>query len=165
KEFTVPILNDTIPESHETVNLSLSNPINPGGSASLATPNTAVLTILNDDVTFRFTSASYSVSESAGTASISVERIGETTNNVAVDFYTSDGTAIGDFQPDYVPTSGTLTFSPGEFTKSFTISIVNDSLVEGNETVNLSLSNAISVSAMRLIPMAPRRLTAQTPHY
>ncbi|MBI2088600.1 MAG: aggregation factor core protein MAFp3, isoform C, partial [Deltaproteobacteria bacterium] len=121
----------------------LSNPSNSNGGATLdSPPNIAVLTIFNDDVAFRFSSASYSVSESAGSANITVERLGETENGVSVNFATSDGTAIGDFQPDYTPTNGSLTFNPGETTKTFVVSIVNDPVVEDNETVNLSLSNA-----------------------
>jgi hypothetical protein len=37
--------------------------------------------------------------------------------------------------------AGTLTFAAGEVTKSFVISIINDSYVEGTETVNLKLEN------------------------
>ena len=42
----IPITNDTDNEADETVNLTLSNA---GGSGTLGTPNTAVLTITNDD--------------------------------------------------------------------------------------------------------------------
>ena len=38
--------------------------------------------------------------------------------------------------------SGTITWGPGDgATKTFTIALVNDGITEGNETVNLTLSN------------------------
>ncbi len=45
KSFIVPIANDTTNESNKTINLQLSNP----AYASLGTPSTAVLTIVDDD--------------------------------------------------------------------------------------------------------------------
>ncbi|MGH8051554.1 MAG: Calx-beta domain-containing protein [Arenimonas sp.] len=47
KTFSVSVINDATVEPNETVNLSLSGP---GGGATLGTPNTAVLTITNDDI-------------------------------------------------------------------------------------------------------------------
>jgi len=45
QSFMVPILNDNLTEPNETVNLTLSMPVN----ATLGTPSTAILTINNDD--------------------------------------------------------------------------------------------------------------------
>jgi hypothetical protein len=46
KSFTVPLLNDDKPEGPKTVSLSLKNP---KGGVALGNPNTAILTILDDD--------------------------------------------------------------------------------------------------------------------
>ena len=46
KTFTVPITDDITKEDNETINLALSNPT---GGSSLGTPNTAVLTIVDND--------------------------------------------------------------------------------------------------------------------
>src|SRR5262249_3656033 len=64
---------------------------------------------------------------------------GGTSGAVSVHYATSDGTATAG--SDYTPVSGTLTFADGEASKTFTVAVLDDSLVEGNETVTLTLSN------------------------
>ncbi|MFM9962801.1 MAG: beta strand repeat-containing protein [Planctomycetaceae bacterium] len=59
---------------------------------------------------------------------------------VTVDFQTANGTAVGGL--DYVPTSGTLTFAPGETTKVVPVRVIGDDIPESNETFFLNLSNA-----------------------
>jgi len=53
-------------------------------------------------------------------------------------FRTVDGTATtGD--SDYIANTGTLTFAPGETTKTITIKVVGDRRNEGNEVFYLDL--------------------------
>src|SRR5262249_29543960 len=89
--------------------------------------------------TLQFNSSNYSVNENQGTATITVTRTGGSDGAVAVNYATSNGTATAG--SDYTATSGTLSFAAGETSKTFTVPITNDTLVEGNETVNLTLSN------------------------
>jgi RHS repeat-associated protein len=58
---------------------------------------------------------------------------------ITVDYASSDGTATAG--SDYNAVSGTLTFSPGDTTKTFQVPITDDDVSESNETVNLTLSN------------------------
>jgi aldose sugar dehydrogenase len=88
---------------------------------------------------FQFNAASSYVPESGGSALITVTRLGSTSAPAAVDYATSDGTAVS--PSDYQATSGTLHFAAGEAFKTFYVPIVDDLFVEGNETVKLSLSN------------------------
>src|SRR5438270_730174 len=63
---------------------------------------------------------------------------------VTVSYKTADGTAkTGQFvtNPDYVPTSGTLTFPAGTSTKTITVSVLGDKLKEPNESFFVNLSN------------------------
>jgi hypothetical protein len=87
----------------------------------------------------QFSSATYAVGEEGGNATITVVRSGGTAGTVTVDFATSDGSATQG--SDYTSNSGTLTFGPGEASKQFSVPIAEDAAVEGDETVNLTLSN------------------------
>ncbi|HEU4833220.1 MAG TPA: NF038122 family metalloprotease, partial [Pyrinomonadaceae bacterium] len=97
-----------------------------------------------------FNQANYSVNESANSLTVDVTRTGSIGAAATVNYATSDtagltnctvvnGTASE--RCDYGSTAGTLRFGPGETTKSFTIPIVNDGLVEGNETFSIALSS------------------------
>ncbi|MCX7618674.1 Calx-beta domain-containing protein, partial [Tepidiforma sp.] len=136
---TIPILQDTLVEGPETVILQLSG----ATGAALGSPATATLTILDDDGTgsIQFTSATYTGSEAGGAITITVSRTGGTTGAVTVDYATvAGGTAT--FGLDFVAASGTLTWANGEGgNKSFTVTPVPDTFIEGPETVILQLSN------------------------
>ena len=54
-------------------------------------------------------------------------------------WYTTNGTATAGL--DYSSAASTLTFNAGETSKQFIVTISDDALVEGNETVILTLSN------------------------
>src|SRR5439155_928217 len=91
--------------------------------------------------TVEFASASYSVDENGGTAIVAVRRTGSTTGTVSVNYASSDGTARAG--TDYVGQAGWLVFGPGDTGKLISVPILPDSLIEGNETVNLTLGNPI----------------------
>ncbi len=133
--FTVPILPDSDIEADETVVLTLSDPSN----ASLGAQSGASLTIVDDDTppTVQFSAAAYSVGESDGTTTITVNLSRPSDQTVTVNYTTGGGTATaGD---DYTAASGTLTFNPGETSQSFDVTINDDALDEPDETVTLTL--------------------------
>jgi CSLREA domain-containing protein len=134
--FLVPILDDTLDEADETVTLTLSNP-----TTTIGGSNPATLAITDNDAlpTARFSGATYSVDEGAGTATITVNLSAPSGRLVEVDYATSDGTATAG--SDYTAASGTLYFYPGDTSKTFTVPITDDTLDEADETVTLTLSN------------------------
>ena len=138
--FTVPIINDVTAETSETVNLTLSNP---AGGATLGTPTSAVLTIIDNDVplygSLQFSAATYSVNESDPSVTITVNRVNGSSGSVSVNYATSNNTAIAG--SDYSARSGVLTFPAGVTVQTFTVPIINDVTSESSETVNLTLSN------------------------
>ncbi len=99
---------------------------------------------LSGPATVRFVNATQSVLENAGSATIEVQRIGDTSNTIMVDFTTANGTAIN--PTDYTSASGTLVFSAGESSKTFIINVTDTSEADGDRTVNISLSNAQAVA-------------------
>jgi hypothetical protein len=86
----------------------------------------------------QFSSATYSVTETQGTATITVTRTGGFGTTVSVHYATSNGTATAG--PDYTAVSGTLTFGPTDPTKTFAVTVLADVAPETSETVNLALS-------------------------
>ncbi len=72
-------------------------------------------------------------------ATFQVTLAAPSTQTVTVQYSTSNGTATSG--SDYSATSGTLTFAPGETTKTISVVVKNDSLTEGNETFNILLSS------------------------
>jgi hypothetical protein len=89
--------------------------------------------------TLQFNFANYTVNEGAGSATITVIRSGDTSTVGTVDYATSDGTAT--HRSDYIVTSGTLSFGAGETSKSFKVLVTDNVYVDGNRTLNITLSN------------------------
>lgn len=108
-------------------------------STPTPTPTPTPIPAPTTDATVQFSSTSFSVIEGVGSVSITVTRAGDTTGNTSVHYATSD--LSGSRRSDYNAVSGTLTFEPGETSKSFTVLINDDVFVEADETFNLTLSD------------------------
>ena len=139
---TIPIMvkPDTIVEGPETINLHLTSP----SGAVLGTQKTAVVTITDNDSggIFSFSAPTYSVNENGGSATITVKRTGGVASDVRVHYATVDasGAGIATAGSDYTTTSGDLVFAAGVTSMTFQVPIANDTVQEGNETVQLSLT-------------------------
>lgn len=140
KTVNVPILNDTAVEGNETFTVNLANAI----GATIGSPNTATVTIVDDDTasagTIQFSSSTYSVGEGASGVTIIATRIGGSTGAASVGYATSNGTATAG--SDYTATSGTLNWADGDAAnKTFVVPITDDSTVESSETFTVALSS------------------------
>jgi uncharacterized repeat protein (TIGR01451 family)/uncharacterized delta-60 repeat protein len=155
QSFTVAIVNDGVVESAETVNLQLLG----GVGATLGATNTAVLTIVDDDTsgTFSFASSSFAILENGVFATITVVREGGSAGAVSVNFATADGSALAGV--DYTATSGVLAFATGETNKTFLVPVLDDAIVEGDETVLLTLSNPAGGASLGAVPAAVLTIT------
>ena len=63
-----------------------------------------------------------------------------------VDFFTSPGTATAGV--DYASTTGTISFSVGQTTATIPVNVINDTIVEGQETFFVTLANARTTGTM-----------------
>lgn len=82
--------------------------------------------------TLQFTTNRYSVAESGGVLILTVQREGDTSREVRVDYATADGTAVQGQK--YTAVSGTLTFVAGGSRRAIEVPILNDGLVSGTKT-------------------------------
>ena len=94
----------------------------------------------------QFSQSAYSALEDDPAATITVTRGGGSTGAVTVDYMSSDQTATAG--ADYQAVAGTLSFADGETTQSFDVTLIDDTLIEGDETVLLSLDNAQGGAAL-----------------
>jgi Calx-beta domain len=61
------------------------------------------------------------------------------TQAVSVNYATFDGTAAA--PGDYAAASATITFAPGERSKTIAVSVAGDTTIEGDETLTMTISN------------------------
>lgn len=143
---TIPIRGDTTVEPNEIFVILLSN----AAGALMSDHAGAQVVIRDDDASVQLASAASSVSEGAGFTTVTATREGDISRAATVHYSTGDtaglqnctlanGKASG--RCDYGTTMGTLQFAVGETSKTFTIPIVDDALVEGDETFTVNLTS------------------------
>jgi predicted outer membrane repeat protein len=137
KSVMIPILNDGSVNANRTFQLVLSNAI----GATVIGPSIATVTILEDDSygALSFTGAAFSTSEGSSTVILPLIRTGGSAGAVSVDYFCTDGTAIGG--QDYTRSSGTVDFADGETTNHIEITLEDDERVESNEIFYITLTN------------------------
>ncbi|EDN69260.1 Peptidase S8 and S53, subtilisin, kexin, sedolisin [Beggiatoa sp. PS] len=87
---------------------------------------------------FQFVANNYQINENSGSITIEVGRIGNSYGAVSVDYTTIENTATEG--NDYTAVNGTLTWNDGDMAlKTFTVNIIDDSEIEGDEIITLNL--------------------------
>ena len=98
-----------------------------------------VMTVSASAGQIEFSAPTYGVAEDAGIVTITATRTGGSSGAVSAHYATSDGT--GKAGIDYTAVSNTLSWADGDAaSKTFTITILDVPRIEGDETLNLSLS-------------------------
>jgi large repetitive protein len=139
KTITVPVIGDLLVESNESYFVNLTNATNATiadaqGIGTITNDDAAVLSLTINDIT--------TPEGNSGTANaiFTITLSAASTQNVTVNFATANGTATA--PGDFTAVSGTVTFSPGQTTRTLAVPIVGDLLDEANETFFVNLSNA-----------------------
>src|SRR4051812_49079748 len=134
---TVDVNGDTTPERDETFRLVLSN-----ASTGTIADGSGQATIVNDDAP-HLTVSDPSVNEHDGTAVFTVSLDGA--GSVTAHYATADGSAQAG--SDYGASSGTLSFSRSDASKSVSVPLVDDGTHEADESFTLQLSNVSGAAA------------------
>ncbi len=126
---------------------SLSATVITGATSNAGASGTA--TITDDDAAPSLAINGVTVNEGAGTATFTVTLSAASGQTVTVNYATGSGTATSG--ADFTGATGTLTFLPGETSRTLTVTILNDTTFEGSESFNVTLSgetNATLASAV-----------------
>lgn len=112
--------------------------------AEIASPPAVVTLAIDAPVVSIFDATA---GEGAGSVRVTVSLSRSSSAPVSLRYSTTDVTATAG--SDYTPAAGTLTFAPGETTKSIEIAIVDDGIDEGDEVLTLSLGDVVNATPGR----------------
>ncbi|GAA4424744.1 beta strand repeat-containing protein [Acidovorax lacteus] len=140
--FTVQVNGDALNEPNETFFVNVTNVVN-----AVVIDGQGVGTIVNDDPLPSLSIDDVTVVEgNSGSvnAVFTVTLSAASGQTVTVNYATADGTAT---QPaDYTATSGTLTFTPGQTTRTISVPVLGETVPESNETFFVNLSGAVNAT-------------------
>jgi hypothetical protein len=136
---SVPITADALDEANETFVVNLSNLV---GTPGVIGDSQATGTITDDDLPPALSIDDVVVGEGDSgttTASFTVRLSAPSGRTVTVDWATADGSAT---QPtDYLPGSGTATFTPGDTSETVGVTVNGDTDLDSDETFTVGLTN------------------------
>ena len=156
KTFSVPITNDTYPESTEYFRVYLSSSGRRNNYSSYYSSSYTRIsdsngqgTIIDDD---SYSPSYFSVSDAevteGGSLQFTLTRTGNTTHSGSVRYYTSSDTASD--TADIIDVNSSVYFSSGETSKIISVSTRDDSLIEGKERIRLNLSGTSNSQSLRI---------------
>jgi len=138
------VASDTTTYSYDPLGRLIATVISGGPSGGTQTStgfdpagNRSTYTVSGVPAPPAFSINNISVNEGAALVFI-ITKTGSPLGSVSVNYATSNGTASS--PADYTATTGTVTFLPSETSKTVSVPTVDDTLVEGNETLSMTLS-------------------------
>jgi hypothetical protein len=144
KSVPLGVVQDLLDEDDETVVLDLKNPSTKLIIASANTTRTHTITDDDPLPNVSFALASSSTAESAN-AQLTVSLSAVSGRAVTVNYSVTGGTAnVAD--ATVVGAPGTLTFAPGQTTKTIDVTVMEDTLDEADETVVVTLATPVNAT-------------------
>ncbi|WP_375471161.1 beta strand repeat-containing protein [uncultured Nostoc sp.] len=144
KTLSIGVIGDNKFETNETFSVNLS-----GATNATITDSLGAATIINDDNQPTISISDVSVSEGntgiTTNANFTISLSNPSYQQVTVNYNTSDGTANA-ADSDYNSASGTITFNPGETSKTLSIGVIGDNKFETDETFSVNLSGATNAT-------------------
>jgi hypothetical protein len=142
KTITVPVSNAAPFSGVRAFQVLLTNPT--GSGAKIGSPGSATVSISGDATaqvgSIELSDNTYSATQTAGTTTITVNRIGGSAGAVSVAFSTANGTAVSG--TDYTAASGILDWADGDASsKTFDVAISTAKAFTGNKTFSVALSD------------------------
>ena len=145
RTISLALAEDDLPEPDETVIVGLSSP-STGTVLGQASSSTVTITDDDEQATVGFERSQQTFDEDAGTVQVTVVRSGNTLLAASVDYERTGGTASP--VSDLLGSSGTLTFAPGATERTVELTVVDDTMSESGETVQLTLTDPSSGTAL-----------------
>jgi cyclophilin family peptidyl-prolyl cis-trans isomerase len=137
----VTIIDNGLDEPAKTVQVELMSPVNATrGNIGL---ETYTIASSNAAPTVSFSAGNPTAGpEKAVVVPLTVTLSAASGNTVTVDYAVTGGTAVNG-GIDFKLPNGTLTFLPGQTSKTIKLTIIADARVEGDQTIQVSLSNPV----------------------
>ena len=105
-------------------------------------PESATVTVTDDDAAPELTIADVRAVESTGAIEFTVRLAAASGHEVMVSCTSADGTATAD--EDYIPEDGALTLAPGQTSATIRIGLLDDIVDEADETFTMVLADAVN---------------------
>ena len=138
--YSVPTVGDSTDEANGAVTVTVET----GTGYTVGTTASASVTVNDDDALAALSVDDQTVDEDAGTATFTVTLSPASGKTVTVRFRTSPGTALA--PGDYTHVDTTLTFAPGDTSKTVAVTIVDDTDRESQEQYFVNLDNVANAT-------------------
>ncbi|MDB6014650.1 MAG: Calx-beta domain protein [Gammaproteobacteria bacterium] len=163
KTFAIAISKTTPFSGNKTLTVALTSP---SGGATITSPGSASVTITGSAAAavgnLELSASTYTVSQNAGTVTVTANRTGGTSGAVSVAYATTNGTAVSG--TDFTAASGTLKWADGDAAaKTFAVTISNASPFSGTKSFTVTLSAAAGGATLSTPTTASVSITGSAP--